>query len=98
MPEELQVPDSLQMTFKRMLHSLPADRRKDIDLQKSILLFLKLGGERLARARIKLAASPFPKNFSVVKLRPQPIADDPVKETEADPKTQAEDATAEDDA
>ena len=97
MPEGLQVPDSLRMTFKRMLHRLPADKREDIGLQKSILLFLKLGGERLARARIKLAVSPFPKNFSVVKLRPQPIIEESIKKDEDDPKTETEDsATTED--
>lgn len=79
MSEALQIPDALQMTFKRMLHRLPAGKRNDVDLQKSILLFLKLGGERLARARIKLIVSPFPQNFSVVKLRPQPIIDESIK-------------------
>ncbi len=87
MPEALTIPESLQMTFKRMLHRLPADKRDDIDLQKSVLLYLKMGGERLARARIKLITSPFPKNFSVVKIRPQVIPDESVK-------TEGGDATA----
>ncbi len=84
MSEALQIPDALQMTFKRMLHRVPAKKRDDIEIQKSVLLFLKLGGERLARARIKLMVSPFPESFSVVKLRPQPIPDEPIKEDEPD--------------
>ena len=61
------------MTFKRMLNRLPAGKRNNLDLKKSVLLFLEIGGERLARARMKLILSPFPENLSVVKLRPQPI-------------------------
>jgi hypothetical protein len=80
MSDALQIPDTLQMTFKRVLHRLPAEKRNDIEIQKSILTFLKLGGERLAKARIKLVVSPFPESFSVVKLRPQPIIDESIKE------------------
>jgi hypothetical protein len=84
MPEALQIPDALQMTFKRMLHRVPSKKRDDIEVQKSVLLFLKLGGERLARIRIKLMVSPFPESFSVVKLRPQTVLDEPVKKNEPD--------------
>ena len=66
------VPETMEMTFNRVLRRVPAGLRSDIELQKSILLFLKLGGERLARARIKLAASPFPDYISIVKPRPLP--------------------------
>jgi len=97
MSEALQIPDALQMTFKRMLHRVPAKKRDDIEIQKSVLLFLKLGGERLARARIKLMVSPFPENFSVVKLRPQPIPDESIKEDEDELDIDAEEDTDEPD-
>jgi len=61
------------MTLNRVLQRVPAGMRSDIELQESILLFLKLGGERLARARIKPVVFPFPEDISVVKPRPLPI-------------------------
>jgi hypothetical protein len=92
MSEALQIPDNLQMTFKRMLHRLPASKRNNIDLQKSILLFLELGGERLARARMKLILAPFPENLSVVKLRPQPIVAEAIDADEDDSLDDDEDS------
>ncbi len=86
MADKLEVPETLKMTFKRVLQRVPADRRDNIKIQKNILLFLKLGGERLARARIKPIASPFPGNISVVKPRPLPVVVAPVVKAVVDNK------------
>ncbi len=79
MARKLTVPEKMEMTLNRVLQRVPAGMRGDIELQESILLFLKLGGERLARARIKPVVAPFPDNISVVKSRPLPIVVEPVK-------------------
>ena len=79
MARKLTVPEKMEMTLNRVLQRVPAGMRSDIELQESILLFLKLGGERLARARIKPVVAPFPDNISVVKSRPLPIVVEPVK-------------------
>lgn len=79
MARKLTVPEKMEMTLNRVLQRVPAGMRSDIELQESILLFLKLGGERLARARIKPVSAPFPDNISVVKPRPLPIVVQPVK-------------------
>lgn len=79
MARKLTVPEKMEMTLNRVLQRVPAGMRGDIELQESILLFLKLGGERLARARIKPVVAPFPENISVVKSRPLPIVVEPVK-------------------
>ena len=77
MAKKLTVSEKMEMTFNRVLRRMPAGMRNDIELQKSILLFLKLGGERLARARIKPVVSPFPDDISVVKPRPLPTIVEP---------------------
>jgi len=79
MAKKLTVPEKMEMTLNRVLQRVPAGMRSDIELQESILLFLKLGGERLARARIKPIVAPFPDNISVVKPRPLPIVVQTVK-------------------
>ena len=79
MARKLTVPEKMEMTLNRVLQRVPAGMRSDIELQESILLFLKLGGERLARARIKPIVAPFPDNISVVKPRPLPIVVQTVK-------------------
>ena len=79
MTRKLTVPEKMEMTLNRVLQRVPAGMRSDFELQESILLFLKLGGERLARARIKPVVSPFPDNISVVKPRPLPIVAVPSK-------------------
>ncbi len=70
MDTPLQIPESLAMTFNRVLKRLPTGKQNDIELQKSLLLFIKLGGERLAQAWLKPHLSPFPDDISIVKARP----------------------------
>lgn len=70
MVNTLKIPEALQMTFNRMIQRVPDDKKDDITLQRSVLRFLKLGGERLARARLQPILAPFPDDISVVKPRP----------------------------
>ncbi len=54
MAENLNIPDELQGTFKRLMNRVPEQRRRDSDTQKIVLLYLKLGGEKLAKQHIEI--------------------------------------------
>ena len=54
MAENLNIPDGLQGTFKRLMNRVPEQRRRDSDTQKIVLLYLKLGGEKLAKQHIEI--------------------------------------------
>ena len=87
MAEPLKIPEALQMTFNRMIQRVPADKMDDIALQESVLRFLKLGGERLARARLQPIIAPFPDDVSVVRPRPLSVpieSDDIENENDSD--------------
>lgn len=54
MAEDLNIPDELKGTFKRLMNQVPSEHRADRDTQKIIQIYLKLGGERLAKQYIEI--------------------------------------------
>ncbi len=54
MAENLNIPDELQGTFKRLMYRVPEKLRSDSHTQKTIQLYLKLGGEKLAKQHIEI--------------------------------------------
>lgn len=54
MAENLNIPDELQGTFKRLMYRVPEKLRSDSHTQKIIQLYLKLGGEKLAKQHIEI--------------------------------------------
>ena len=54
MAENLNIPDELQGTFKRLMNRVPEKLRIDSHVQKIIQLYLKLGGEKLAKQYIEI--------------------------------------------
>jgi hypothetical protein len=54
MAENLNIPDSLQGTFKRLMNRVPEKVRIDSHIQKIVQLYLKLGGEKLAKQYIEI--------------------------------------------
>ena len=54
MTENLNIPDELQGTFKRLMNRVPEKLRIDSHVQKIIQLYLKLGGEKLAKQQIEI--------------------------------------------
>ena len=54
MAEKLNIPDELQGTFKRLMSRVPEKLRIDSHIQKIIQLYLKLGGEKLAKQYIEI--------------------------------------------
>jgi hypothetical protein len=54
MTENLNIPDELQGTFKRLMYRVPEKLRRDPHTQKIIQLYLKMGGEKLAKQHIEI--------------------------------------------
>ena len=54
MTENLNIPDELQGTFKRLMYRVPEKLRSDSHTQRIIQLYLKLGGEKLAKQQIEI--------------------------------------------
>ena len=54
MAENLNIPDELKGTFKRLMNRVPEKLRIDSHTQKVIQLYLKLGGEKLAKQHIEI--------------------------------------------
>jgi hypothetical protein len=54
MAKKLNVPDELQRSFQRLLYSIPDEMRNDALTQKIILVYLKFGGEKLARHGVEI--------------------------------------------
>ena len=54
MAENLNIPDELQGTFKRLMYRVPEKLRSDSHTQRIVQLYLKLGGEKLAKQQIEI--------------------------------------------
>ena len=54
MAENLNIPEELQGTFKRLMYRVPEKLRSDSHTQKTIQLYLKLGGEKMAKQHIEI--------------------------------------------
>ena len=54
MTENLNIPDELQGTFKRLMYRVPEKLRSDSHTQRIVQLYLKLGGEKLAKQQIEI--------------------------------------------
>lgn len=54
MAENLNIPDELQGTFKRLMYRVPEHLRNDSHTRKTIQLYLKMGGEKLVKQHIEI--------------------------------------------
>ena len=52
MAEPFSIPEEYALSFRRLLPYLTAPLQNDPDVHASVMLYLKLGGEKLARAAI----------------------------------------------
>ena len=91
MANELNIPEKILGTFNRLIRKLPEELREDEQVRKTTLVFLQLGGEKLARARIKAYQTPFTEAFVFKKMQLKndegielPVPEDEDEETEID--------------
>jgi hypothetical protein len=54
MADNVNIPDELMGTFKHLMNQVPEKLRSDSHTQQVIQLYLKLGGEKLARQYIEV--------------------------------------------
>ena len=80
MSEKMIIPDELQGSIRRLLNRIPPEQRDDETLQAALLVYLKLGGEKLARHYIEISKKVFPDQMVLIKKQ----LHDGVDEDEAD--------------
>jgi len=76
MTETTVIPEEYKGAIKRLLNRIPAEQRDDIILQKSLLMYLKLDGEKLARHRLELSRTVFPEQMIFIKKQVRDGVDD----------------------
>ena len=69
MEKELNVPKELKGTFNRLTRKIPAKFRNDDAVRKTTFVFLRLGGEKLAKAMIEGFRVPFTEKFILKKMQ-----------------------------
>ena len=83
MTDDLDIPEKLLPTFRRLLKRLPSELKEDLEFQKLLSLYLKIGGEKLARQRIELTTKKFQDGYLLIKrLVPDQVQDDASEEDE----------------
>lgn len=55
MIDKIEVPKNLMGSFKRVARRIPVDLKKDEELIKTVVAYLHLGGEKLARQAVESA-------------------------------------------
>ena len=55
MIETIEVPKKLMGPFKRVVRRIPVELKKDEELIRTVLAYLELGGEKLARQAVETA-------------------------------------------
>ncbi|MFO7685684.1 MAG: hypothetical protein R6V60_06295 [Desulfobacterales bacterium] len=84
MTVKLDVPEDRLGSFQRMKRQLPLEIREDPEVLRKLLIYLKLGGDRLVRQFVATVKTEFPEDTQLFKRR---IADDNLDDgdaTEAD--------------
>jgi hypothetical protein len=67
MSEKMIIPDEFQGSIRRLLNRIPAEQRDDETFQAALLVYLKLGGEKLARHYIEISKKTFPDQMVLIK-------------------------------
>ena len=77
MTEDLCIPENLLSTFRRVMKKVPNELKEDMEFQKKIVIYLKVGGEKLAKQRIELIKKQFQEGYLLInRLVPEQAADD----------------------
>lgn len=89
----VKVPESIRNDFEFLMGFTPPELREDREFLQSSLVYLKLGGGRLARQYLEVTVMPFCEEFDIVRRRLEVDAsgeseneeeDDGEEESEAD--------------
>lgn len=69
MTVKLDIPDDRLGAFQRLRRQLPLEMREDEEVLKKMLIYLKVGGERLVRQYVTTQKSGFPEDTLLFKPR-----------------------------
>ena len=75
MIDDYQVPDEFLGAFRRLVRRMPLELQTDTNFLQTLVLYLKLGGEKLASHRIEVEKAEFVTAFTIVKRQPLPETD-----------------------
>jgi hypothetical protein len=67
--QALHIPEELKPKYQRLMRSIPCELRGDRRFEEVALVYLKLGGEKLARQRVEITRKQFEHEFLLVKKR-----------------------------
>jgi len=86
MIDDFQVPDDYLGAFRRLMRRMPVELQTNEAFLQTLVMYLKLGGEKLARHRIEVEKAEFVTAFTIVKR--QPVAETDTAETEEKAETE----------
>jgi hypothetical protein len=92
MSEKLIIPDEYQGSIRRLLSRIPSEQRDDETIQASLLIYLKLGGEKLARHYIEISKKVFPDQMVLIKRQLREGVDEDETDEENMEDTEREEA------
>jgi len=69
MPAKLEIPDDQKFAFNRIMRRMPEEIRKDEGIRRTMLMYLKVGGEKLALAGLRAVVTPFTEKFVLKKVQ-----------------------------
>jgi len=80
MIQPYQRPDPQELAMRRLMQLTSDAQRQDPQLESKLRLYLKIGGEKLARHYLETIQLPFGEPFEIIKRRPD---DGDIEESEA---------------
>ncbi len=93
MTVNLDVPEDRLGSFQRLKRQLPLEIREDAEVLHKLLVYLKLGGDRLGRQFVATIKTEFPQDTQLFKRR---AADDALEDGDGTDADSDQDAVAED--
>ena len=63
MIDDLEIPEEMASTFKRVMRRVPNELKGDTEFLRNLLIYVKIGGEKLARQRIEITKKPFREGY-----------------------------------
>ena len=70
MINDFQVPDEFLGAFRRLVRRMPVELQADDAFLQTLIMYLKLGGEKLASHRVEVEKTEFVTAFTIVKRHP----------------------------
>jgi len=71
MINDFQVPDEFLGVFRRLVRRMPFELQTDNAFLQTLVMYLKLGGEKLASHRVEVEKTEFVTAFTLVKRQPR---------------------------